>query len=190
MKLIIGLGNPGFRYRNTRHNIGFLVVRRIAKEFRIPLKKKRYKGILGTGAIAGKKTTLFMPLTYMNLSGEAVEEIVNTQKINSENTLVVCDDINLEFGLIRLRTKGSSGGHKGLCSVIEHLGTNEFPRLRIGIGRKTEAKDRANFVLSRFDSDERLALRDIIEKAVECVVVWIKLGPDRAMSAFNKRQFA
>lgn len=189
MKLVVGLGNPGFRYRNTRHNIGFLVVKEISKKHRISIKKRKYKGLLGQGSIGGEKVSLFIPLTFMNLSGEAVEEIVKKSKMDSEAVLIICDDINLRFGFMRLRKKGSSGGHKGLESIIEALGTNDFPRLRIGIGKSDKNGDIVNFVLKPFDLKERAHLKNIIDRATECAVTWVKQGPDQAMTTFNRRQF-
>ena len=196
MKLIVGLGNPELRYKNTRHNIGFLIINKLSKKFDIPVKKRKYKGLLGRGSIKSlpdgrqAKVNLFMPQTYMNLSGEAVGEVVKKEKVNLEDILVIYDDINLKLGLMRLRKKGSSGGHKGLESVIECLGTTEFPRLKIGISKNREISDVVNFVLSPFDSAEKPLLKDIIKQASECVVTWVQLGPDKAMTRFNRRKFA
>lgn len=194
MKLIIGLGNPGLRYKNTRHNIGFLVIAKLSKKFNIPVKKRKYRGLLGTGSIGSLpacrtgrqgRVNLFVPQTYMNLSGEAVREIVNKQKVNLKDILVIYDDINLKFGIMRLRKKGSSGGHNGLESVIGHLGSSEFPRLRIGICSECEMKDVTNFVLSPFNSEEKPFLKGIINQAAECVAAWVEAGPDKAMTRFN-----
>lgn len=185
MKLIVGLGNPGFRYRNTRHNIGFLVVKEISKRFHIPIKKKKFKAILGKGTVEDEKVILLLPQTYMNLSGEAVREVVKEEKIEPKDILVIYDDINLKFGLIRFREKGSPGGHKGLESAIEHVGSSEFPRLRIGVGKPHKIDDVVKFVLNPFDSEEKRFLKDIIDKAADCVVTWINIGPEHAMSRFN-----
>ena len=190
MKLIVGLGNPGLRYKNTRHNTGFLVINKLSKKFDIPVKKRKYKGILGKGSMRGEKVAFFMPQTYMNLSGEAIGEIVKKEKIALEDILLIYDDINLELGLMRLREKGSSGGHNGMESVIEHLGTTEFPRLRIGIKKSGEISDVVNFVLSPFDSAEKPLLKDIIKEAAECAATWVELGPDNTMTRFNKQKFA
>jgi PTH1 family peptidyl-tRNA hydrolase len=190
LKLVIGLGNPGLRYKNTRHNIGFSVVKEISKEFGIPLRKRTYNGLLGRGAVNGKKVILFAPETYMNLSGEAVRKAMQKEKIPPEDSLVACDDINLKFGFIRLRKKGSSGGHNGMNSIIEYLGTDDFPRLRIGVGKSHKVSDVARFVLKPFDSAERPLLKDIIGRASRCAACWVKDGPDKAMSRFNKRQSA
>ncbi|MFH1593395.1 MAG: aminoacyl-tRNA hydrolase [Candidatus Omnitrophota bacterium] len=188
MKLIVGLGNPGLRYRNTRHNIGFLVVKEIAGRFNIAVRKRRCRGILGEGKGCGEKITLFMPQTYMNLSGEAVREIAKAKKIESIDLLVICDDINLQFGLIRLRKSGSSGGHNGLESIINCMGTSGFPRLRIGIGRDRVSGNTSNFVLRPFSGDEISHINCIIGEGADCVNKWIEEGADKAMSSFNKRQ--
>ncbi len=185
MKLIVGLGNPGLRYKNTRHNIGFLIIDKLSKKFNIPIKKRKYKGLLGRGSIKSGKVSLFMPQTYMNLSGEAVREAVKKEKVNLEDILVIYDDIDLKLGLMRLRKEGRSGGHKGLESIIECLGTTEIPRLRIGIGKGSDVVD---FVLSPFDSKEKPLLKDIIKEVVACVATWVEGGPDKAMTRFNKKQ--
>ena len=183
MKLIAGLGNPGLRYKNTRHNVGFLVINRISKKFKIAVKKRKYKGLLGKGSLGSEKVSLFMPQTYMNLSGEAIREIVKKEKIAFEDILIIYDDIDLRLGLMRLRQKGGSGGHKGLKSIIESLGTPEIPRLRIGIDK---GRDVVNFVLSPFNSKEKPILKGIIEEAAECAVTWVLAGPDKAMTGFNR----
>ncbi|MBL7157198.1 MAG: aminoacyl-tRNA hydrolase [Candidatus Omnitrophica bacterium] len=190
MKLIIGLGNPGFRYRNTRHNIGFLTIKEISRRFAIPVKKRRHKGLLGKGVFEGEKITLFMPETFMNLSGEAMREIVRMEKISFGDCLVICDDINLKLGSIRLRKKGSSGGHNGLESIISNLGTSEFPRLRIGIGGEKKVSNMVRFVLNSFNSAERPLLKGVINEALECVMAYLRDGLDKAMTRFNGRQFA
>ncbi|MGB2706508.1 MAG: aminoacyl-tRNA hydrolase [Candidatus Omnitrophota bacterium] len=188
MKLIVGLGNPGFGYRNTPHNVGFLALRELSKRLGIPLRKRRCKGLFGWGSAGGEKINLFMPQTYMNLSGEAVREISKKEKIKPEDLLVICDDIDLKLGFIRLREKGSSGGHKGLKSIIKSLATGGFPRLRIGIAKDRKPEDVTGFVLRPFGSREKAALKNIIKEAVECVLTWIEEGADMAMARFNRRQ--
>jgi len=190
MKLIIGLGNPGFRYRNTRHNIGFLVIREISRKNRIPVTKKKYNGLIGKGSLEGIDVTLFMPQTYMNLSGDAVGTLVKRDNVKKEDILVICDDVDLELGYLRLKKNGQSGGQKGLKSIIEELGTSEFARLRIGIGKGRKERDLAGFVLRSFERAERAPLKDIIHTARACVAMWLTDGPDKAMTRFNKRQFA
>jgi len=188
MKLIVGLGNPGFRYRNTRHNIGFFIVNELSKTFRIRVRKKVSRGLLGTGTIEGEKILLFMPQTYMNLSGNAVREIFKKHRIEPEDLLVVYDDIDLKLGFLRFREKGSAGGHKGLFSIIESLGTSEFPRLRVGIAKEDKKEDAARFVLKPFDSGEKARLNEVVKKSAECVLTWLKDGPEKAMTLFNKKQ--
>lgn len=188
MKLIIGLGNPGLRYKKTRHNIGFLVIAEISKQSGIELKKKKYNGLFVRGAICGKKIGLLMPETYMNLSGNAVRSAIEGEGVTLKNVLIISDDINLKFGFIRLREKGASGGHNGMSSIIEHMGTNEFPRLRIGVGKDEKVIDMPRFVLRPFDSGERPLLKGIVKTAAECAVTWAATGPEKAMSLFNKRQ--
>ena len=190
MKLIIGLGNPGFRYRNTRHNAGFLVIKELSKRFRIAVKKKTCNGLLGEGTVEGKRVALFAPMTYMNLSGDAVREAIKRKKTTSGDILVICDDISLKLGFIRLREKGSSGGHNGLESIMARLGNGEFPRLRIGIDNDHKPRDAAKFVLSPFRAGEKPLLKSAIKNAAECVILWITDGPDKAMAKFNKRQIA
>jgi len=188
MKLIVGLGNPGLKYKNTRHNIGFSAIERISEKFHIPVRKRKYNGRLGRGSIEGEKVTLFTPHTYMNLSGEAVRQAVKNEKITFNNFLAISDDINLQFGFIRLRKKGSSGGHNGMGSIIGCLGTGNFPRLRVGIGKGRSMGDVTRFVLKPFNSVERPQLTGIIEEVAECAASWVKDGPDKAMTKFNKKQ--
>ena len=190
MKLIIGLGNPGLRYRNTRHNIGFLTIKELSKRFGIPVKKRRHGGLLGKGIFETEKIILFMPQTFMNLSGEAVREITKMEKINLADCLVICDDINLRLGSVRLRKKGSSGGHNGLESIIASVGTNEFPRLRIGISGVEKTKNMVRFVLNPFNSVEKPLLKGVVDEAIKCVITYLTDGADKAMTEFNGRQFA
>lgn len=185
MKLVIGLGNPGFRYRNTRHNFGFLVIELLSKKFRIPVKKTKYKGLLGKGSIEGEKIVLFMPQTYMNLSGDAVSELLKKERISTEDFIVICDDLDLIFGSIRLRERGSAGGHNGLKSIIGSLGKNDFQRLRIGIGHNVKPEDGSKFVLTSFTAAERKALKAVKKEAAKCIITWIQEGPSKAMSLFN-----
>lgn len=190
MKLIVGLGNPGFRYRNTRHNAGFLVLKELAAKLRISLKEKKYRGILGKGCIGPEEVMLFLPQTYMNLSGEAVKEIATRHNVPLAEMLVVYDDMDLDFGSLRLREEGGGGGHKGLESIIKNIGSNAFPRLRFGIGRSGRQAEASEYVLSGFSSDERKFLKTLIKEAANCVVMWAEEGPATAMTKFNNRQFA
>ncbi|MFH1846551.1 MAG: aminoacyl-tRNA hydrolase [Candidatus Omnitrophota bacterium] len=186
MKIIVGLGNPGLRYKNTRHNAGFLAIERLAQKLNIRLKKKGFQGKYGIGCFLKEEIMLFEPLTYMNLSGEAVKGVSSSKGIRLENELlVITDDFNLDFGIIRLRKQGSAGGHNGLKSIIGHLG-KDFARLRIGIGEAPEQGDVSSYVLSRFSRKEKAELDIVLDEAIECVVTWISSGSQKAMSKYNK----
>lgn len=189
MKLIAGLGNPGFRYRNTRHNAGFLVIKEISGKLRTPLKQRKYDGLISKGSFQGEDVTLFMPETYMNLSGGALYQVIRKSRVSLNDVLVICDDTNLDYGGLRLREKGSSGGHNGIESIISALGTDGFSRLRIGVGAPERPGELAKFVLEPFSREERPLLKGIIKEASECALVWLTEGPNRAMARFNRRQF-
>ncbi|MBI3755334.1 MAG: aminoacyl-tRNA hydrolase [Deltaproteobacteria bacterium] len=187
MLLIIGLGNPGTKYKNTRHNIGFMAIDSLAEANSIKLNKKDFESLWGKGSINDKEVVLLKPQTYMNLSGEAVQAISGYFHIEPKDVLVVYDDIDLEFGIVRIRPNGGSGGHRGMQSIIEHLGTNEFPRIRLGIGRpeKQVQGDVADYVLSSFDSDEKDILKEILNTAKDAVDAIVKDGIEKAMNKFN-----
>ncbi|MFH1847728.1 MAG: aminoacyl-tRNA hydrolase [Candidatus Omnitrophota bacterium] len=186
MKLIAGLGNPGIRYRNTRHNAGFLVIDRLAKKHRIRVNKRLHSSVLGKSKIAGEQVTLIKPQTFMNNSGIALKQAACSGRVDVKDILVICDDVNLKLGTIRVRPAGGAGGHKGLSSAIKLLGTEDFPRLRIGVGRQeNQAEDLADHVLSAFRSTERKRISEIIETAACAVDVWIKDGIDVCMNKFN-----
>lgn len=184
MKIIVGLGNPGFRYKNTRHNVGFMVINNIAKKYKLPIKKKGYNGFYAVGNIEGQEVLLFEPMTYMNLSGEAVRSVCASKLENSEDLIVVADDVNIPLGKLRLREKGSSGGHNGLKSIIENADEN-FTRLRVGVGPEHLVQDLSVYVLGSFSRKERLVLTESIEQASECVITWLKLGTKEAMNTYN-----
>lgn len=182
-RLIVGLGNPGRKYEKTRHNLGFLVGRRLAHDQRWKFTENlSLKGLVAQGIIDHTNIVLLLPLMYVNNSGIAVKEIVQRKKIALENILVVCDDLNLSFGQLRLRPKGSDGGHNGLTSVIEHLKTKDFARLRIGIGRPVRKEDVVDFVLSEFEKEEQKQLPDVIERAAECGLAWLAKGTKETIS--------
>ncbi|MBU4312342.1 MAG: aminoacyl-tRNA hydrolase [Candidatus Omnitrophica bacterium] len=186
MKLIIGLGNPGKDYKLTRHNIGFLVLERVAKENKIRFRSHRkFKAFTGEGAIDGENTYLAMPQTFMNLSGHSVRSIVNWLKIGLEDVLLVVDDVALPFGALRIREKGSDGGHKGLRSVIDSLGTGEFSRMRIGIMGRSSVRDCSKYVLGRFTKAEQKNLSEILDHASGACGCWIKKGVQTAMNRYN-----
>ena len=185
---IVGLGNPGSKYRTTRHNLGFLVLEKLAEDFKLKFQSCSFtKAYLAEGSDGGKDFVLFLPMTYVNASGDAVKSLVELKKIQTDRLLVVCDDLNLEFGQIRARTKGSDGGHNGLSSIIERLGTDRFPRLRMGIGQPKKGMDTADFVLEDFNAQEKAALKDFILKAADCCLSCLKTGMEQAMQTFNQK---
>lgn len=188
MKLIFGLGNPGVKYKFTRHNIGFLVCQEFARRHNIKIKKRLYSALAGSGSI-DKKTdvNIVLPQTYMNKSGDAVGAFVGLNKINLTDTLVVCDDINLPLGLIRIRKKGSAGGHNGLLSIIKALDTQNFPRLRIGIGADGLIPDKKDYVLTPFKKAELKKVKDIIKLAADACDIWVTFGIEAAMNRFNTK---
>ena len=186
MKLIVGLGNPGNLYVHSRHNVGFLVVKTLAQAHKILLKKE--KGILslsGKGRIEGQNIVLAMPLTFMNLSGVAVAGLLKKYRIEPGNLLVACDDLDLSLGRLKIKSSGSSGGHRGLKSIMESLKGDGFARLRIGIGRPVRA-DISAYVLSHFSKKEKVELSEIIERASDCCRVWVAKGINKSMDIFNQ----
>lgn len=188
MKLIVGLGNPGKEFEHTRHNIGFMVVGRLAREFKIKLSRNSESNSLeGRGQIEEEEVCLSLPLTHMNHSGMAVKKIIQGRNIALTHTLIVCDDINLNFGQLRLRSKGSAGGHNGLTSIIGHLGSKEFARLRCGVGHPEKRDDIVQFVLSQFNPREKKEFKEFLSQAAHCCVVWLTQGTAKAMDQFNKR---
>ena len=191
MKLIIGLGNPGNEYKWTRHNVGFEAIDKLAYDFNINVNKNKFKAIYGEGIIHGEKVLLIKPLTYMNLSGECVRDFLNFYKdLDISDIMVICDDINLPLGAIRIRKKGSDGGQNGLKNIIYQLESDNFPRLRIGIGQKPEHFTLANFVLSKFNKDEEVDIVKGITYATEAIEIFIKdrdNGLSNAMNKFNKK---
>lgn len=186
MKIIFGLGNPGSEYTGTKHNIGFAVVQSLAKEYRIKLKDKAHFSLIGKGRIEGEPVMLVLPQTFMNLSGSAVKEVVTHEKAELGDILVVCDDINLELGKIRLRKLGSSGGQKGLESIVHALGAESFPRLRIGIATGVHRGDISPYVLSPFKRKDGRHVAHATALAVDAIVALLTDGIDKAMSTFNK----
>jgi PTH1 family peptidyl-tRNA hydrolase len=187
MKLIIGLGNPGKDYIDSRHNIGFNLVRRLAKSQKIPLKKdSQSRSLSAEGTIAGQKVMLALPLTFMNLSGDAVRRLVLRYRVQPRNLLVVCDDLDLELGRIKIRPCGSCGGHRGLGSIIDSLGSSDFARLRIGIGRPTRNISARDYVLSAFGASEKKKLKETLKRSVDCCRAWITQGIESCMNNFNK----
>ena len=171
MKLIVGLGNPGRIYRYTKHNVGYLVVEEIAKENRIKLKTKKYGSLLGALKMGREDVILMRPVTYMNMSGKAVKEAIEEEGLDLKDLLVICDDINLKLGTMRMRTTGSSGGHKGLDSIIQGLGSGDFARLRIGIATQTLKGDITEYVLSPFKKKDMKKIKEIVALVEDACVL-------------------
>lgn len=186
MYIIVGLGNPERKYDGTRHNIGFSAVTALADANNISIDTKKHKALIGKGVIAGQKVILAEPLTYMNLSGESVRELVDYYKISpSEELVVIYDDVALEAGRLRIRAKGSAGGHNGIKSIISHLGSQEFYRIRIGVGEKPAGWDLADYVLGRFPKEEEPIIRDALERAADACSVIMTQDINAAMNQFN-----
>lgn len=188
MYIIVGLGNPTKEYQNTRHNIGFDVVDAIAEKYDIAVLEKKHKALIGKGYIDGKKVILAKPLTYMNLSGESVRELTDYYKINErEELIVIFDDISLDVGQLRIRKKGSAGGHNGIKSIISHLGHDTFMRIKMGVGDKPKGYDLADYVLGHFSSAERKIMDESAEKAADAVKIMMFESADAAMNIYNKK---
>ncbi|MDF2523126.1 MAG: aminoacyl-tRNA hydrolase [Clostridiales bacterium] len=184
--VIVGLGNPGTRYDNTRHNVGFEAVDLLAVKHGINISKLKHKALLGEGSIEGKRVILVKPQTFMNLSGESVREIIEWYKVPTARMIVIYDDIDLDLGKIRIRPKGSSGTHNGMRSVIYQIQSDEFPRIRIGISKPPIGWDLADFVLSKFGADDKKTANEGITAAVEAAAGILKSGIDAAMNKYNK----
>ncbi len=186
MKLIVGLGNPGKQYEQTRHNIGFIVMDKIAEKLNIPLQQAKFKGLFGAGLVAGEKVLLLKPLTYMNLSGESIRAIMDFYQIDTEDLVVIYDDLDLAVGRIRLRQRGSAGGHNGIKSTISHLGTQEFNRIRVGINRPTNGMAITDYVLSRFSGEEQGLIEEAAERSADACIEWINKPFIQVMNTYNQ----
>ena len=185
MNLIIGLGNPEIEYDRTRHNMGFKTINKIAQQYNIEINRSKFQGLYESALIEGKKVILVKPQTYMNSSGNCVKEIADFYKVPKEEIIVIYDDMDIEPGKIKIRKKGSSGGHNGIKSIIEMLGTEEFPRIRIGIGRPEHNGDEINYVIGEIPEEEIPILEEGVEKAKEAVIEILKNGIDSAMNKLN-----
>lgn len=184
--LIVGLGNPGEQYEGTRHNVGFQVADELAERAGVPVQKLKFRALTNTAAVGGEKVLLMKPVTYMNLSGEAVRQAADFYKIAPDHVLVVSDDVALPVGKLRIRKGGSAGGHNGLKNIILHLGTEAFPRVRLGVGEKPHPDyDMADWVLGRFTGEDKKAMDAAVKKAADAVECLIRDGADQAMSKFN-----
>ncbi|MDK7443660.1 aminoacyl-tRNA hydrolase [Bacillus paranthracis] len=185
MKLIVGLGNPGREYELTRHNIGFMAIDELAKRWNISLNEQKFKGVFGAGFVNGEKVILLKPLTYMNLSGESIRPLMDYYKIDVEDFVVLYDDLDIPVGKLRLRMKGSAGGHNGVKSTISHLGTQEFQRIRMGIDRPKNGMKVVDYVLGRFTSEEIPDVNHSIEKAADACEEWLNKPFLQIMNTFN-----
>ena len=187
MYLIAGLGNPTREYEKTRHNVGFEAIDILADKAGTTVTEKKHKALYGKGYIGGQKVILAKPQTYMNLSGESIREIADFYKIEPENIIILCDDINLSEGQLRIRLKGSAGGHNGLKNIISHLRTQEFPRIRIGVGEKPRGMDLADYVLGRFPKEQQAVMEEAYRDAAEAACMMIEDGADAAMNHYNRK---
>ncbi len=185
MKVVTGLGNPGRKYQNTRHNVGFEVVAELARRWQASGPQIRFDAEISDAVISGVRTLLVAPQTFMNLSGRAVGQVRDFYKLEPEHIAVVCDDLNLPTGRLRWRAGGSHGGQKGLLDIERHLGTRTFPRLRIGIGRPPGRQDPADYVLGRFTRDEREIIDIAVQRAADSLEVWLQDGTSAAMNRYN-----
>lgn len=184
--LLVCLGNPGEKYENTRHNVGYMVADEIGQRCRSPIQKLRFKALTDVVTISGQKVLVMKPVTYMNLSGEAVRPAADFYKIPPDHVLVISDDTALAVGRLRIRRGGSAGGHNGLKNIIQHLGTDQFPRIRVGVGEKPHPDyDLADWVLGRFTGEDKKAMDAAVKRAADAVECLLAEGPDRAMNRFN-----
>lgn len=188
MNLIVGLGNPGKEYVGTKHNVGFEVLDKLAYDNNININKAKFNALIGEGTIKNKKVALLKPLTYMNLSGESVKATMSWYKISNKDIIVIYDDISLNIGDIRIREKGSAGGHNGMKNIIYLLNTDEFIRIRVGIGNKPANWDLANYVLSRFSKDEIPNIIEGFTKAADAVEMILASGVSAAMNEYNQKK--
>jgi len=187
MRIIVGLGNPESRYDGTRHNIGFAVIDELADAYNINMNIEKHKGLCGKGMIGSEKVLLVKPQTYMNNSGECIREVLSYYKETPDSLLVIYDDICLDVGRLRLRPKGSAGGHNGIKSIIANIGTEEFARIRVGVGDKPENYDLADWVLGHFESGQLDSVRKGIDNAVKAVAVILECGIEEGMNEFNAK---
>ena len=186
MYIIAGLGNPGRKYSGTRHNCGFQAIDILADRYHIDLSQEKFKGICGSGVIDGQKVLLLKPQTFMNLSGECIGAACAFYKIDpAQELIVICDDISLPTGQLRVRAKGSAGGHNGLKNIIAHLGTQEFKRVRVGVGEKPEGMDLADYVLSHFPLAEQADMIDAFDRAARAAAALVTEEPEKVMNRFN-----
>ncbi len=188
MYIIVGLGNPGREYENTRHNVGFCVIDKLAEQENIAVLEKKHKAVIGKGYVAGQKCILAKPQTFMNLSGESVRQLIDYYKADEKTELiVVSDDVSLDVGQIRIRKKGSAGGHNGLKNIISHLGHDTFLRIKMGVGEKPKGYDLADYVLGHFSKDESTVMEKAADRAADAIRMVLTEDADAAMNAFNRK---
>lgn len=188
MYIIVGLGNPSKEYDGTRHNAGFMTIDRLAERYDIDIAEKKHKALCGKGVIEGNKVVLIKPQTFMNLSGESVRQAADFYKVPPEDIIVIYDDISLEPGQLRVRKKGSAGGHNGMKNIIAHLGTQDFPRIRVGIGEKPAKMDLADYVLGHFSKGEMELMQEAFEDGARAAVAVMNDGIESAMNQFNGKK--
>ncbi|MDU2582246.1 MAG: aminoacyl-tRNA hydrolase [Anaerococcus hydrogenalis] len=188
MYYIVGLGNPGLKYENTRHNTGFITIDYLARKYDIDVRKIKFKSLIGQGVISGQKIMLVKPQTYMNNSGEALREIFNYFDFDHDKLIVIYDDIDIDFGSIRIRKKGSAGTHNGMKSIIYNLKFDDFPRIKVSVGKKPEYMDLANFVLSVFSKEEAKIIEDEVILAGDAIKMIIEEGIEKSMSIYNSKR--
>lgn len=188
MKIIVGLGNPGSRYADTRHNLGFWVIDLLAERWQLALTKRKFQAVIGEGMVQGEKVMLVKPQTFMNRSGESVGPLVRFFAAPLHSVLVIYDDMDLPPGIIRIRARGSAGGHNGMKSIIAHLGSQEFPRLRVGIGAPPPDMDSADYVLQGVSGTERKILQRACGLAADAAELWLFQGVEPAMNLYNRKQ--
>ena len=184
MRIIVGLGNPGRQYEETRHNVGFQVVERLAQRHGLGRWRRRFHSLAAEGDVCGERVLLMKPQTFVNESGLAVREAARWCRVEPKDTMIVCDDFNLGVGVLRVRRGGSSGGHNGLKSVFDQMESSEIPRLRLGIGDRGATRDR-DFVLSRFDANGREVIEESVKRAARALEVWLESGLERCQNEFN-----
>ena len=184
--MLVCLGNPGDQYDNTRHNVGFMVADQLGERYRLPIQKLKFKALTNVFTISGEKVLVMKPVTYMNLSGEAVGEAARFFKIPADHVLVLSDDVSLPVGKLRVRRGGSAGGHHGLKNIIQHLGTDQFPRIKVGVGEKPHPDyDMADWVLGKFQGEDRKVISAAVGRAADAVECYIRQGAEKTMSRFN-----
>ena len=184
--LVVCLGNPGDKYEGTRHNVGFMVADALGDRGNFPIQRLKHRALTGTAVIGGCRAMVMKPVTFMNLSGEAVGEAARFYKIPADHVLVVSDDVSLPVGKLRIRTGGSAGGHNGLKNIIQHLGTDQFPRIKVGVGQKPHPDyDMADWVLGKFQGEDKKAIDAAVSRAADAVACYLQDGPSKAMNRFN-----